>query len=82
LIQDKFDLTYLHLHYEELRNVYASPDITRVVEPRRMRWTGQAARMEKLLKKIQNFGRKTEGKRPYGVMRVDWTKTSECTLAK
>jgi hypothetical protein len=28
------------LHYEELRNLYALPNIFRVVKSRRMRWVG------------------------------------------
>jgi hypothetical protein len=31
------------LHNEELHNVYFSPNITRVIKPRRMRWVGHVA---------------------------------------
>jgi hypothetical protein len=34
------------LHNEELRNLYASPDIVSVIKSRRMRWAGHVARME------------------------------------
>ena len=32
-------------HNEELNDLYSSPNIVRVTKARRMRWTGQAARM-------------------------------------
>jgi hypothetical protein len=34
------------LHNEELHNLYSSPSIIRMIKSRRMRWTGQVARME------------------------------------
>jgi hypothetical protein len=33
------------LHNEELRNLYSSPNIIRMIKSRRMRWAGHAARM-------------------------------------
>ena len=33
------------LHNEELRDLYSSPNIVRVVKSRRMRWAGHVARM-------------------------------------
>jgi hypothetical protein len=33
------------LHNEELHSLYTSPDITRVIKSRRMRWAVHAARM-------------------------------------
>jgi hypothetical protein len=32
------------LHNEELHNLYSSPSIIRIIEQRRMRWVGNAAR--------------------------------------
>jgi hypothetical protein len=32
-------------HNEELHNLYSSPNIIRVIKPRRMRWAGHVARM-------------------------------------
>jgi len=33
------------LHNEELNDLYSSPNIVRVIKPRRMRWAGHVARM-------------------------------------
>jgi hypothetical protein len=33
------------LHNEELHNLYSSPNIIRMIKPRRMRWAGHVARM-------------------------------------
>jgi hypothetical protein len=33
------------LHYEELDDLYSSPNIVRVIKPRRMKWAGPAACM-------------------------------------
>jgi hypothetical protein len=33
------------LHNEELHNLYPSPNIIRKIKSRRMKWTGQVARM-------------------------------------
>jgi hypothetical protein len=33
------------LHNEELHNLYASPDIIRVIKSRRIRWVGNVVRM-------------------------------------
>jgi hypothetical protein len=32
-------------HSEELRDLYSSPSIIRMIKPRRMRWAGHVARM-------------------------------------
>jgi hypothetical protein len=46
------------LHNEELHNLYASPNIIRVIKSRRMRWAGYVAWMRDE-KCIQYFGCKT-----------------------
>jgi hypothetical protein len=35
------------LHNEELRNLYSSPSIIRIIKLRRIRWAGHVARIEK-----------------------------------
>jgi hypothetical protein len=33
------------LHYEELHNLYSSPDVIRMIKSRRVRWAGHVARI-------------------------------------
>jgi hypothetical protein len=54
------------LHYEELHNMYASPDIISVIKSRRMRWAGHVARMGEMRKEYKILDGKPEGKRPFG----------------
>jgi hypothetical protein len=54
------------LHKEELHNLYASPNIIRVIQSRRMRWTGHVARMGQMRNTCNIFVGKPEGKRPLG----------------
>jgi hypothetical protein len=35
----------IKLHNEELRDLYSSPSIIRIIKSRRMRWAGHVARM-------------------------------------
>jgi hypothetical protein len=37
--------SWRRLHYEELNNLYDSPNITGKIKSRRMRWAGHAAHM-------------------------------------
>jgi hypothetical protein len=39
------DGSWRKLHNDELRDLYSSPNIVRVIESRRMRWAGHVARM-------------------------------------
>jgi hypothetical protein len=55
------------LHNEELRGLYSSPSIIRIIKSRRMRWVGHVARMER----NRNAG-KPEGMRPLGRPRRRW----------
>jgi hypothetical protein len=49
------------LHNEELRNLYSSPSIIRMIKLRRIRWAGYVARMGR---KGRILVGKPEGKRP------------------
>jgi hypothetical protein len=60
------------LHNEELRNLYASPYIVRVIKSRRVRWTGQVARMGEMRNGYEILVGKPEGKRPLGRPRRRW----------
>jgi hypothetical protein len=40
------------LHNEELRDLYSSPSIIRIIKSRKMRWVGHVARMGRRRKRI------------------------------
>jgi hypothetical protein len=52
------------LHNEELRDFYSSPSIIGIMNTRRMRWAGHAARMWKKRNAYRLLVGKPEGKRP------------------
>jgi hypothetical protein len=54
------------LHNEELHNLYSSPDITRQVKSRRMRWAGHVERMGEERKVYTVLVGKREEKRRLG----------------
>jgi transcription termination factor 2 len=62
------------LHNEELRDLYSSPSIIKIIKSRRMRWAGHVARMgEKRNPYRLLVGKgKPEGKRPLGRPRRRW----------
>jgi hypothetical protein len=60
------------LHNEELRDLYSSPSIIRIIRSRRMRWAGHVARMGKKRNSYRLLLGKPEGKRPLGRPRRRW----------
>ena len=60
------------LHNEELNDLYCSPNIVRVIKPRRMRWAGHVARMGEERGVYRVLVKKLEGKRPLGRPRRRW----------
>ena len=54
------------LHNEELNNLYASPNIVRVIKSREMRWAGHVARMGEGRGVYRILVGKREGWRPLG----------------
>jgi hypothetical protein len=60
------------LHNEELHNLYSSPSIIRMIESRRMRWTGHVARMGLKCNAYRILIGKLEGKRTLGRQRRRW----------
>jgi hypothetical protein len=60
------------LHNEELRYLYSSPSIIRIIKSRRMRWAGHIARMGEKRNAYRLLVGKPEGKRPLGRPRRRW----------
>jgi len=60
------------LHNEELNDLYASPNIVRVIKSRRMRWAGHVARMGEESGVYRFLVGKPEGNRPLGRPRRRW----------
>jgi hypothetical protein len=58
--------------YEELQNLYSSPNIVRQIKSRTIRWAGHVARMEEERKVCSVLVGKKEGKRPVGRPRRRW----------
>jgi hypothetical protein len=57
------------VHNEELRELHSSPNVIRMLKSRRMRWTGQVARMGDTRNVYRLLVRKAEGYRPQGIPR-------------
>jgi hypothetical protein len=62
---DEVRKEWRRLHNEELYALY-SPNITRVIQSRRMKWTGHVARMGKRRGAYRILVGKPEGRRPLG----------------
>jgi hypothetical protein len=60
------------LHNEELRDLYSSPSIIRIIKSRRMRWAAHVARKEEKRNAYRLLGGKPEGKRRLGRPRRRW----------
>jgi hypothetical protein len=60
------------LHKEELRDLYSSPSIIRIIKSKRTRWAGHVARMEEKRNVYRLLVGKPEVKRPLGRPRRRW----------
>jgi hypothetical protein len=60
------------LHNEELRGLYSSPSIIRMIKARRMRWVGHVARMGEVRVAYNILVGRPEGRRPLGKPRRRW----------
>jgi hypothetical protein len=60
------------LHIEELRDLYSSSSIIRIIKSTRMRWAGHIARMGEKRKAYRLLVGKPEGRRPLGRPRRRW----------
>ena len=70
--RDELTEEWRKLHNEELRDLYALPNIVRVVKSRRMRWAGHVVRMREGRGVHRVLVGKPEGKRPLGKPRRRW----------
>jgi hypothetical protein len=68
------------LHNEELRDLYSSPSIIRLIKPRRMRWAGHVARVVEKRNAYKLLVGKQEGKRPLGRPRRSWVDNIQMDL--
>jgi hypothetical protein len=68
----EFTRVWRKLHNEELKDLYSSPNIVRVIKSRRMGWTGHVARMEEGRGLYRVLEEELEGKRPFGRPRRRW----------
>ena len=60
--RDEVTGEWRRLHYEELNDLYSSPNIVRVITLRRMRWAGHVARMGEERGRIEScWGNRREG---------------------
>jgi hypothetical protein len=60
------------LHNEELRDLYSSPSIIRIIKSKRMRWAGHVVLMGEKRNAYRLLVGKPEGKRPLGRPRRRW----------
>jgi hypothetical protein len=67
------------LHNEELRNLYASTNIVRVIKSRRMRWASHVARIGQMRNAYIFIG-KSEGKMQLGRAGCRWKDNSRMNL--
>jgi hypothetical protein len=60
------DGSWRKFHNDELHSLYSSPNIVKVIKPRRMRWAGHVARMGEGRSVYRVLVGRHEGKRPLG----------------
>jgi hypothetical protein len=70
--RDEVTREWRKLHNEELRDLYSSPSIIRIIKSRRIRLAGHAARMKENRNAYMLLVGKPDGKRPLGRPRRRW----------
>jgi hypothetical protein len=70
--RDEVTGEWRRLHNQELRDLYSSPSIIRMMKSKRMRWAGHVARMGEKRNAYRLLVVKPEGKRPLGRPRRRW----------
>jgi hypothetical protein len=66
LKRDEVTGEWRKLHNEELRDLYSSPTIIRIIKSRKMRWAEHVARMGEKRNAYRLLVEKPEGKIPLG----------------
>jgi hypothetical protein len=69
--RDEVTGEWRRLHNKELYALYSSPNIIRVIMPRRLRWAGHVARTGERRGAYRALVGKPEGRRPLGRPRLD-----------
>ena len=69
---DEVTREWRKLHSDELNDLYSSPNIVRVIKPRRVRWAGHVAHIGERRGVNRVLVGKPEGKRPLGIPRRRW----------
>jgi hypothetical protein len=72
LKRDEMTGEWRKLHNEELRDLYSSPSIIRIIKSRRMRWAGHVARIGEKRNAYRLLVGNPEGKRQLGRPRHRW----------
>jgi hypothetical protein len=70
------------LHNEELRDLYSSSSIIRIIKSRRMRWAGHVVRMGEKRNACKLLVGKPGGKRPLGRPRRGWVFNNKMDLVE
>jgi hypothetical protein len=70
------------LHNEELRDLYSSKSIIRIIKLRRMRWAGHVARMGEKRNAYRLLVGKPDGKRPLGRSRRGWVDNNRINIGE
>jgi hypothetical protein len=70
------------LHNEELRDLYSSQSIIRMIKSRRMRWMGHVARMGPKRNAYRLLVGKPEKKRPLGRPKRRWMDDTKMDLGE